>query len=768
MNIRLKSKPYFLLVACLVSACALMDDSASKKRSTSGLIVTPASYYSTAKARDLGTKYKDNLDRLTERVVRNSNTSQLQFANNISSVGGIGFFTHSATKTADERYLEVVLATPETFETKGDYSDKVSQLFSRYGQDLLGILAGDNQIYQDKELTGYGLNLTWRNVISEAPANRVTSARAIIYFHKDRVANFLRRDISQNELLSDAVIFAVEEDGPLNLVSYKSLETKPDFRPAIREDNLSAAGAGAGSKSSGLPTSAEAVKDPNKSAAKVETAKKAAPAAQEAKSRGAISQQTAVAEKAEVKKAAPAAAQKAAVPGPRAVENVNSAREKSSPIKPDGVAEQLALAKPSVEAPPVTPVMEANPEPIIEPSAPAPAVERKAALIETQSSNETDAKGLSPNDDRVQPGRKETTSSAAPVKKIEPEPMPVKEPEKPATAARVAKPADEVAEPTATQEIKKAETIVTPVPIVKLPTPLRPAEEKPVAPAPSLAKSESPQPVIDPVPPPVAPVARETDVTKKAPESVSAADAKAREATRPRTPTVAVPPIVKTPMPRETSPAKTAPKEALEEKNADLKGGADAPAAPAVAKNTMPKSVPAKLAEIKAADVTPVRSSPEKLVARKIEAPTLTSGAGESQLADKPRQTAPIKTGIAETSAEAPISDQLALLKKPVEPTVERKALAQPAPKSLEGFIIQIAFNDKNKARSWAEKMEQRGYAVSVTEAGTEGSLRVRLGNFSIRDEAERQLRNFKQEGMSGIIINLPQAFRPEARSSLP
>jgi cell division protein FtsN len=64
--------------------------------------------------------------------------------------------------------------------------------------------------------------------------------------------------------------------------------------------------------------------------------------------------------------------------------------------------------------------------------------------------------------------------------------------------------------------------------------------------------------------------------------------------------------------------------------------------------------------------------------------------------------------------------------------------------------------------------MTQRGYAVSLTEAGAEGSLRVRLGNFSVRDDAERQLQSFKQEGMSGIIINLPQAFRPEARSSLP
>jgi cell division septation protein DedD len=127
----------------------------------------------------------------------------------------------------------------------------------------------------------------------------------------------------------------------------------------------------------------------------------------------------------------------------------------------------------------------------------------------------------------------------------------------------------------------------------------------------------------------------------------------------------------------------------------------------------------------------------------------------------------PLAAPIHENATEKP--EQLALLKKPAEPLVEKSPpVARPALKPLEGFIIQIAFNDKEKAQSWAEKMQQRGYAVSVTEAGPEGSLRVRLGNFAMRDDAERQLRNFKQDGMSGIIINLPQAFRPEARSSLP
>jgi len=112
---------------------------------------------------------------------------------------------------------------------------------------------------------------------------------------------------------------------------------------------------------------------------------------------------------------------------------------------------------------------------------------------------------------------------------------------------------------------------------------------------------------------------------------------------------------------------------------------------------------------------------------------------------------------------------QLALLSnKPIEATPAKPAIARAAPKPLEGFIIQLAFNDKERAQRWAEGMEKKGFAVSLTEAGAEGALRVRLGNFVLRDDAERQLRTIKQEGLTGIILNLPQAFRPEARTSIP
>jgi cell division septation protein DedD len=93
-----------------------------------------------------------------------------------------------------------------------------------------------------------------------------------------------------------------------------------------------------------------------------------------------------------------------------------------------------------------------------------------------------------------------------------------------------------------------------------------------------------------------------------------------------------------------------------------------------------------------------------------------------------------------------------------------KKAVARSRAKTLEGYIIQIAFADKESAQHWAETLERRGYAVSVTEATGTGSLRVRIGNFALHDDAEGQLRKLRQEGLIGMIINLPQGYHPEAR----
>ena len=224
--------------------CATLDET-SKKNPQLGLITTPPTYYTTQRARYLGEKYKNQLDRLVERIVRSPKTANLQFANNIASVGGIGFFTHSATGSVDARFLEVVMGVPETFDPKSDHNAKVARVFSLYGAELLSILASDQEIYQEKELNGYGLNLSWRNVVTDSNGSRIALERTVLYFSKAKVRSFLKGDLTQNTLLGEAVIFAVTEDGPMKLVSFRPQELKPDLRLPIQEETLATGKKGA-------------------------------------------------------------------------------------------------------------------------------------------------------------------------------------------------------------------------------------------------------------------------------------------------------------------------------------------------------------------------------------------------------------------------------------------------------------------------------------------------------------------------------------------
>src|SRR5207253_2127055 len=74
--------------------------------------------------------------------------------------------------------------------------------------------------------------------------------------------------------------------------------------------------------------------------------------------------------------------------------------------------------------------------------------------------------------------------------------------------------------------------------------------------------------------------------------------------------------------------------------------------------------------------------------------------------------------------AEKSTGDRVALLKdKPGDSVPDKKDLVKPVPKALEGYIIQLAFSERKSAQRWAETLQRRGYAVSVTEAGIAAPL---------------------------------------------
>jgi DedD protein len=370
--------------------------------------------------------------------------------------------------------LEVILGAPEVFEYKGNYSAKVDHIFSLYGRELLGILAGDPGIEQETEVSGYGLNFSWRNVGSKETASGVFLERTVVYFSKEKVRAFLRQQINPNDLLGDSTIFAAEQDGPMNLVSYRAQGT------------------------------------------------------------------------------------------------ISTARSS---------AEQPAIAEPE-------PVAAVSPQPVI---------------VETPLSAQ-----------EAEPSSRQLSGTKAQVAPTKPH----------------------------SEKVVKEKTAVAAIPG---------AEQK----------------------------------------SASATTKAA---------------VV------ETAPVKRAAESKTTEK--------------VVVVNTERK-------------ISEVRPAPA----------TETEPKDSEEIAAEPVASARVKR---------------------TDPAPEKKTSSRPIAKNLEGFVIQLAFTEANAAQHWAKTLEQRGYTVSITEAGGDASFRVRMGNFALREEADRQLRSLRQEGLSGIVINLPQAYRPEVRSASP
>jgi len=496
-------KTLIVLASTVLAGCASLDEN-PKKNPQLGLITTPPTYYTTQKARYLGDKYKNNLDRLVERIVRNPKTVNLQFANNIASVGGIGFFTHSATSSADERFLEVIMAVPETFDAKLDQSAKVQRVFSLYGSELLSILTSDSDIYQEKEMSGYGLNLSWRNLVPDSNGPRISLERAILYFPKARARGLLRGDLTQNALLSEAVIFAVIEDGPMKLVSYRPQELKPDSRSPIQEESLAA---------------------------------------------------------------------------------------RQVPAKPDSGSQRSA-----------TPALVAKPP---------------TTGQESEGSSEL-------------------------------------------VALSKVKPAEPIAPPSVPETL-----------------------EDPRAVAPAVDK---------PTEPPVASTASgmESSKTKELLETQ----------------------MKETVVRKQESDDRSKKVASLEQKVIEWE-------------NVEPKS------DLSALPVPPVL-------------PPITSA---------PK---------VDRALQDQLKEPVLLASKPDKAAPREEAVTRPSPQVLQGFVIQLAFGEARDAQHWAETLERRGFAVSLTEAGGSAAVRVRIGNFKGREEAERQLQALRQDGLKGIILNLPQAYRPE------
>lgn len=148
-------------------------------------------------------------------------------------------------------------------------------------------------------------------------------------------------------------------------------------------------------------------------------------------------------------------------------------------------------------------------------------------------------------------------------------------------------------------------------------------------------------------------------------------------------------------------------------------------------------------------------SAPLPAVVAVASAPAPAEPVAEKPVAEKPQDKPPVKA--AEKLAEKPVD-------KPKPPAndgaraqalLEGKEAAAPA---ASRFIVQVGAYGENKTaqevRGKVEKLGLKTYAQAVDTADGR-RIRVRLGPFASRDEAERASAKLKGAGLPGAILTL-------------
>lgn len=169
---------------------------------------------------------------------------------------------------------------------------------------------------------------------------------------------------------------------------------------------------------------------------------------------------------------------------------------------------------------------------------------------------------------------------------------------------------------------------------------------------------------------------------------------------------------------------------------------------------TQPRPVPMDLPI-----VIPAKESAAPLVTPRVAAASLPEAAQR-----QPEPTLP--PVVEEAPAETPpasVAPPVAEAKKPLAAPEVKKPVAEakkpePAASSAGRFVVQVgAFADKGTAQEARRKLESKGLKTYTQVAKTKDGdrIRVRLGPFAERAEADKALAKAKALGLDGAVLTL-------------
>lgn len=144
--------------------------------------------------------------------------------------------------------------------------------------------------------------------------------------------------------------------------------------------------------------------------------------------------------------------------------------------------------------------------------------------------------------------------------------------------------------------------------------------------------------------------------------------------------------------------------------------------------------------------------------------PAAESAAAPNQSPETPVEVAPPQPAPAPTPVEpAPVPEPKVEVKPapaPVAPTkVEAPKPATPEKKPVagDGFAVQIGvFSDAGNVKQMQDKLAAAGFKSYTEKLGMPGGtkIRLRVGSYSTRAEAEKALEKLKAAGSTGMVVS--------------
>ncbi|CQR45486.1 MAG: SPOR domain-containing protein [Betaproteobacteria bacterium] len=169
---------------------------------------------------------------------------------------------------------------------------------------------------------------------------------------------------------------------------------------------------------------------------------------------------------------------------------------------------------------------------------------------------------------------------------------------------------------------------------------------------------------------------------------------------------------------------------------------APVPPEPVVASKPAPQPIPAAPKPSPVQQAEPVAPPP----APKPPAPT----------PEQARQLASARQALAALEGKSP--DQISTAQAEAALANKKHAVQEDAAPSKARFVVQAgAFADAHAAQSVRAKIEKAGFKTytQVVDTAQGKRVRVRIGPFATRDEAERALRKLQALGLSGAVLTL-------------